>query len=75
MAVHHMSRSLTTLHVSQMVGYKGRDGIERFGLVNDFTDPSQNEFMKILIDEVSSPLNLLDPGVSAVSGRANMEPN
>ncbi|KAH7361946.1 bacterial leucyl aminopeptidase [Plectosphaerella cucumerina] len=34
-----------------MVGYKGRDGVERFGLVNDFTDPSQNEFMKILIDE------------------------
>ncbi|RGP79803.1 bacterial leucyl aminopeptidase [Fusarium longipes] len=34
-----------------MVGYKGRDGIERFGLVTDFTSPSQNEFLKLLIDE------------------------
>jgi bacterial leucyl aminopeptidase len=34
-----------------MVGYKGRDGVERFGLVNDFTDPSQNDFLKVLIEE------------------------
>lgn len=34
-----------------MVGYKGRDGIERFGLVTDFTDPAQNEFLKVLIGE------------------------
>ncbi|KAM5345945.1 hypothetical protein ACJ41O_011806 [Fusarium nematophilum] len=34
-----------------MVGYKGRDGVERFGLVTDFTDPGQNEFLKVLIDE------------------------
>jgi leucyl aminopeptidase len=34
-----------------MVGYKGRDGNERFGLITDFTDPGQNEFLKLLIDE------------------------
>ncbi|KAH7305869.1 hypothetical protein B0I35DRAFT_399807 [Stachybotrys elegans] len=32
-----------------MVGFKGRDGIERFGLVTDFTDPAQNEYLKLLI--------------------------
>ncbi|CAG9988192.1 unnamed protein product [Clonostachys byssicola] len=32
-----------------MVGYKGRDGIERFGLVTDNTDASQNEFLKLVI--------------------------
>ncbi|RBR23764.1 uncharacterized protein FIESC28_03380 [Fusarium coffeatum] len=34
-----------------MVGYKGRDGIERFGLVTDFTNAAQNDFLKLLIDE------------------------
>ena len=34
-----------------MVGYKGRDGVERFGLVTDFTDPTQNDFIKLLVDE------------------------
>ncbi|KAK7408933.1 hypothetical protein QQX98_008877 [Neonectria punicea] len=34
-----------------MVGYKGRDGVERFGLVTDNTDANQNEFLKVLIDE------------------------
>lgn len=34
-----------------MVGYGGRDGVERFGLVTDFTDPGQNEFIKLLVDE------------------------
>ncbi|KAL4724349.1 hypothetical protein ACLX1H_008963 [Fusarium chlamydosporum] len=34
-----------------MVGYKGRDGVERFGLITDFTSPSQNDFLKLLIDE------------------------
>lgn len=34
-----------------MVGYKGRDGVERFGLVTDFTDPALNDFMKVLIEE------------------------
>ncbi|KAM0541241.1 hypothetical protein ACHAPJ_013329 [Fusarium lateritium] len=34
-----------------MVGYKGRDGIERFGLITDNTNPSQNDFLKLLIDE------------------------
>lgn len=34
-----------------MVGYAGRDGVERFGLITDFTDAGQNEFMKVLIDE------------------------
>lgn len=34
-----------------MVGYPGRDGIERFGLVTDFSDPGQNEFVKLLVDE------------------------
>lgn len=34
-----------------MVGYKGRDGVERFGLITDFTDPGQNEFVKVLVDE------------------------
>lgn len=34
-----------------MVGYKGRDGVERFGLISDFVDPAQNEFLKVLIDE------------------------
>ncbi|KFA60329.1 hypothetical protein S40285_07660 [Stachybotrys chlorohalonatus IBT 40285] len=32
-----------------MVGFAGRDGIERFGLVTDFTDPAQNEYIKLLI--------------------------
>ncbi|KAK0388904.1 hypothetical protein NLU13_2481 [Sarocladium strictum] len=34
-----------------MVGYAGRDGVERFGLVTDFTDAAQNEFVKLLVDE------------------------
>ncbi|SCO86240.1 related to bacterial leucyl aminopeptidase [Fusarium oxysporum] len=34
-----------------MVGYKGRDGVERFGLITDNTSPTQNDFLKLLIDE------------------------
>ncbi|KAJ4180328.1 hypothetical protein NW767_012317 [Fusarium falciforme] len=34
-----------------MVGYKGRDGVERFGLITDNTDPGQNDFLKVLIEE------------------------
>lgn len=34
-----------------MVGYGGRDGVPRFGLITDFTDPAQNEFVKVLVDE------------------------
>lgn len=34
-----------------MVGFPGRDGIERFGLVTDNTDAGQNEFLKTLIGE------------------------
>ncbi|KAJ4309239.1 hypothetical protein N0V84_011619 [Fusarium piperis] len=34
-----------------MVGYKGRDGVERFGLITDNTDAGQNDFLKVLIDE------------------------
>ncbi|KAF5018457.1 hypothetical protein F66182_9554 [Fusarium sp. NRRL 66182] len=32
-----------------MVGYKGRDGVERFGLITDNTNAAQNEFLKVLI--------------------------
>lgn len=34
-----------------MVGYKGRDGVERFGLITDFTNAGQNDFLKVLIEE------------------------
>ncbi|KAI6779281.1 uncharacterized protein J7T54_001011 [Emericellopsis cladophorae] len=34
-----------------MVGYAGRDGNERFGLIVDNVDPAQNEFLKLLIEE------------------------
>ncbi|KAG5795856.1 hypothetical protein H9Q69_005074 [Fusarium xylarioides] len=34
-----------------MVGYKGRDGVERFGLITDNTSPTQNDFLKLLIEE------------------------
>ncbi|RSL40130.1 hypothetical protein CEP53_013570 [Fusarium sp. AF-6] len=34
-----------------MVGYKGRDGVERFGLITDYTDAGQNDFLKVLIEE------------------------
>lgn len=39
-----------------MVGYAGRDGVERFGLVTDFTDAAQNEFVKLLVDEYADIL-------------------
>jgi leucyl aminopeptidase len=34
-----------------MVGFPGRDGVPRFGLITDNTDPAQNEYMKVLIGE------------------------
>ncbi|KAL2752317.1 hypothetical protein ACRALDRAFT_1044431 [Sodiomyces alcalophilus JCM 7366] len=42
-------RQVVAMLNQDMVGYKGRDGVERFGLVTDWTSPSQNEYMKLLI--------------------------
>ncbi|ROT38051.1 bacterial leucyl aminopeptidase [Sodiomyces alkalinus F11] len=46
-----LNRQVVAMLNQDMVGYKGRDGIERFGLVTDWTSPSQNEYMKLLIGE------------------------
>ncbi|KAL0944846.1 bacterial leucyl aminopeptidase [Colletotrichum truncatum] len=43
-------RQVVSMLNQDMVGYVGRDGIERFGVVTDWTDPDQVAYMKRVID-------------------------
>ncbi|KAF6816607.1 bacterial leucyl aminopeptidase [Colletotrichum plurivorum] len=44
------NRQVVAMLNQDMVGYPGRDGVERFGLVTDWTDADQREFLKLVID-------------------------
>ncbi|OBR12861.1 Peptide hydrolase [Colletotrichum higginsianum IMI 349063] len=44
------NRQVVAMLNQDMVGYVGRDGVERFGVVTDWTDPDQVAYMKRLID-------------------------
>ncbi|KAK1989968.1 peptidase family M28 [Colletotrichum falcatum] len=45
-----LDRRVVSMLNQDMVGYVGRDGVERFGVVTDWTDPDQVAFMKRVID-------------------------
>lgn len=47
------SRQVVSMLQQDMVGYVGRDGVERFGVVTDWVDLDQVAFMKRVIDTVS----------------------
>ncbi|TDZ38816.1 Leucine aminopeptidase A [Colletotrichum spinosum] len=44
------NRSVVSMLNQDMVGYVGRDGVERFGVVTDWTDAGQVAYMKRIID-------------------------
>ncbi|KAK2059569.1 peptidase family M28 [Colletotrichum caudatum] len=45
-----LNRQVVSMLNQDMVGYVGRDGVERFGVVTDWTDPDQVAYMKRVID-------------------------
>ncbi|WYZ44863.1 hypothetical protein EsH8_VIII_000179 [Colletotrichum jinshuiense] len=45
-----LGRQVVSMLNQDMVGYVGRDGVERFGVVTDWTDPDQVAYMKRVID-------------------------
>lgn len=49
-----LRRDVVAMLNQDMVGYKGRDGVERFGLITDWTDPAQNDYLKLLIGNFTS---------------------
>ncbi|KAM0269861.1 hypothetical protein ACHAQH_009612 [Verticillium albo-atrum] len=49
-----LNRQVVSMLNQDMVGYGGRDGVERFGLVTDFTDADQNEFLKKAIGQFTN---------------------
>ncbi|KZL72537.1 peptidase family m28 [Colletotrichum incanum] len=45
-----LNRQVVSMLNQDMVGYVGRDGVERFGVITDWTNPDQDAFMKRVID-------------------------
>ncbi|GKT59674.1 bacterial leucyl aminopeptidase [Colletotrichum tofieldiae] len=45
-----LNRQVVSMLNQDMVGYVGRDGIGRFGVITDWTDPDQGAYMKRVID-------------------------
>ncbi|GKT52456.1 leucine aminopeptidase 1 [Colletotrichum spaethianum] len=45
-----LNRQVVSMLNQDMVGYIGRDGVERFGVVTDWTDSDQVAYMKRVID-------------------------
>lgn len=53
-------RQVVAMLNQDMVGYVGRDGLERFGVVTDWVDLDQVAFMKRVIDAVSLSTRLVE---------------